>query len=80
LTRKSCRAEIRVKAPAAGAAIYSALSPDISKLSEKGERLALSRKGSAIVFTIETDDLASLRANVNSYLRLVDMSHRCISL
>ena len=79
MTRKSCRAEIRVKALAAGA-IYSALSPDISKLTEKGERLAMSRKGSAIVFIIETDDLASLRANVNSYLRLVDASYRCATL
>lgn len=79
MTRKSCRSEIRIKVHAAGA-IYSALAPDISKLTEKGERLALSRKGSTIVFTIETDDLASLRANVNSFLRLVDTSHRCATL
>ena len=79
MTRKNCRSEIRIKAHAAGA-IYSALAPDIPKLTEKGERLAISRKGPTIIFTIETDDLASLRANVNSFLRLVDTSHRCATL
>ena len=79
MTLKSCRSEIRIKVHAAGA-IYSALAPDIPKLTEKGERLAMSRKGSTIVFTIETDDLAALRANVNSFLRLVDTSHRCATL
>lgn len=79
MTRKNCRSEIRIKAHAAGA-IYSALAPDIPKLTEKGERLAISRKGPTIIFTIETDDLASLRAKVNSFLRLVDTSHRCATL
>jgi KEOPS complex subunit Pcc1 len=79
LTSKSCRSEIRVRAsePAAKS-IYLALSPDMKKLEGTGERLALSRKGSSIIFKVETDDIASLRANINSYLRLVDASHRCI--
>ena len=39
----------------------------------------MSRKGSSIIFNIESDDIASFRANVNSSLRLVDASHRCIN-
>ena len=45
---------------------------------QDSDRLALSLRGSSIVFRIETDDIASLRANVNSYLRLADASFRCI--
>ncbi|MEW5841170.1 KEOPS complex subunit Pcc1 [Nitrososphaera sp.] len=81
MTSKSCRAEIRIGklAPAAAAdIIYSALAPDVHKLAEKGERTAFSRTGSSLVFKIETGDIASLRANVNSFLRLVDASYRCI--
>jgi tRNA threonylcarbamoyladenosine modification (KEOPS) complex Pcc1 subunit len=54
------------------------MAPDVPKLQGKGERLALSQKGSSIIFKIATDDLASLRANINSYLRLADASYRCI--
>ena len=79
MTRKSCRSEIRIKAHAAWA-IYSALAPDIPKLTEKGECLAMSRRGSTIVFKIETEDLASLRTNMNSFLRLVETSYRCATL
>jgi tRNA threonylcarbamoyladenosine modification (KEOPS) complex Pcc1 subunit len=50
----------------------------MKKLQGSGERLAMSCKGSSIIFNIESDDIASLRANVNSYLRLLDASHRCI--
>jgi tRNA threonylcarbamoyladenosine modification (KEOPS) complex Pcc1 subunit len=37
-------------------------------------------KNSDIVFTIETNDIASLRASVNSYIRLADASYKCITL
>lgn len=79
MTSKSCMSEIRVRAsePAAKA-IYSALSPDMKKLEGASERLSMSRRGSSIILKVETDDIASLRANINSYLRLVDASHRCI--
>ncbi len=81
LTRKSCTSEItiRVKGPKARS-IYSALAPDLEKLEGRDESLALKHSGAGIVFSIETDDLASLRANVNSYLRLVDASYRCLTV
>lgn len=66
------------KRTAVARSIYCALAPDMPKLRGKGERLAISQKGSSVIFKIETDDIASLRANVNSYLRLVDASYRCI--
>ena len=80
MTRKSCQAEIciRTSGPAARS-IFLALSPDLKKLEGTNERLAMSRKGSSIIFNVESDDIASFRANVNSYLRLVDASHRCIN-
>ncbi|AIF83414.1 hypothetical protein NTE_01346 [Candidatus Nitrososphaera evergladensis SR1] len=82
MTSKACRAEIRirVKEPSKARPIYSALAPDLKKLQGKNERLGLTVSGSSLGFSIETDDLASLRANVNSYLRLVDAAHRCLTL
>lgn len=50
----------------------------MKKLQEKNERLAMSLRGSFISFSVETDDLASFRANLNSYLRLADVSLKCI--
>lgn len=47
---------------------------------QDSDRLSLSLRGSYLVFLIETDDIASLRANVNSYLRLADASFRCTTL
>ncbi len=81
MTRKSCTSEItiRVKGPKARS-IYSALAPDLEKLQGKDESLKLEYSGSGITFSIETDDIASLRANVNSYLRLVDASYRCLTV
>lgn len=66
------------KRVAVARSIYSALAPDMPKLKGKGERLAISQKGPSVIFKIETDDIASLRANINSYLRLADASYRCI--
>ncbi|AIC14211.1 KEOPS complex subunit Pcc1 [Nitrososphaera viennensis] len=82
MTSKACKAEIRirVKGPSKAGPIYSALAPDLKKLEGKNERLELQVSGSRLTFSIETDDLASLRANVNSYLRLVDAAHRCLTL
>ena len=79
MTRKSCQAEIRIRTSGPAArAIFLALSPDLKKLEGSNEHLALSREGSYIIFSVESDDIASFRANVNSYLRLMDASHRCI--
>jgi tRNA threonylcarbamoyladenosine modification (KEOPS) complex Pcc1 subunit len=78
LTSKSCRAEITIRAGKAAGPVYSALEPDMKKLRGKNERLDMSLHGTFITFSIETDDLASLRANVNSYLRLADASLKCV--
>ncbi len=80
MTSKSCRAEITIRAGKAARPVYSALAPDMEKLQEKNERLDMSLHGSFIIFSIETDDIASLRANVNSYLRLADASLKCSTL
>jgi len=50
----------------------------MKKLQGKNERLDMSLQGTFITFSIETDDLASFRANLNSYLRLADASFKCI--
>jgi tRNA threonylcarbamoyladenosine modification (KEOPS) complex Pcc1 subunit len=50
----------------------------MKKLQGKNERLDMSLQGSFITFSIETDDIASMRANINSYLRLADASFKCI--
>ncbi|HVX03441.1 MAG TPA: KEOPS complex subunit Pcc1 [Nitrososphaera sp.] len=84
MTSKACRAEIRIRVkgrqPSKAESICSALDPDLKKLEEKNEKLRLKVSGPSLVFSIETGDLASLRANVNSYLRLVDAAHRCLTL
>jgi tRNA threonylcarbamoyladenosine modification (KEOPS) complex Pcc1 subunit len=78
LTSKNCRAKITIRAGNKAKSVYSALAPDIGRLRGKGERLDMSLHGTLVVFSIETGDLASLRANVNSYLRLADASLKCI--
>ena len=75
---KSCRTEITIRAGNQTKSVYSALAPDIKKLQGKNEIFDMSLKGSLMTFSIETDDLSSLRANVNSYLRLADASLKCI--
>lgn len=78
MTSKSCRAEITIRAGKSARPVYSALAPDMKKLQGKNERLDISLHGTFIAFSIETDGIASLRANVNSYLRLADASLKCI--
>lgn len=88
MTSKACRAEIRIRVkgrqqqqqPSKAESIYSALAPDLKKLEEKNERLEMKVSGQNLAFSVEAGDLASLRANVNSYLRLVDAAHRCLTL
>lgn len=81
MTRKSCTSEITVRVKGQKArSIYSALAPDLEKLEGKDESLVLEYSRTCIVFSIETDDIASLRANINSYLRLVDASYRCLTV
>ena len=82
MTLKSYRAKIRVstKSSRAATSIRDALAPDLKHLPKTEGRAEISLKNSDIIFIIETNDIASLRASVNSYLRLVDASYRCITL
>ena len=92
---KSCRADVRIKIgkrPAKSASsphdsavlasMYSALKPDVGakgKLSEPGTKAEIALERNSIIFGIESKDLATLRATLNSYLRLADASYKCIS-
>ena len=82
LTLNYYRAKISVSVGSKRAAtcIRGALLPDLKRLPKSDGRADISLKGSAIVFTIKTNDIASLRASINSYLRLADASYKCIAL
>ncbi|AFU59308.1 MAG: KEOPS complex subunit Pcc1 [Nitrososphaera sp.] len=77
---KSYRAKIRVSAKSSrvAASIHDALAPDLKRLPKTEGRAAISLKNSDIIFDIETPDIASLRASINSYIRLADASYKCI--
>jgi tRNA threonylcarbamoyladenosine modification (KEOPS) complex Pcc1 subunit len=62
------------------ASIYHALAPDLHMMPTSNSRTALSLKETDVVFRIETIDIASLRASVNSYLRLADASYKCLKI
>jgi tRNA threonylcarbamoyladenosine modification (KEOPS) complex Pcc1 subunit len=81
LTLKSCKAKIRIstKSKRAADSIGAALVPDLSRLPKDEGRATISLKNSDIIFKIETGDIASLRASINSYLRLADASYKCIT-
>ena len=80
MTLKSCRARIRISAKSkrAAASIRDALAPDLKRLPKTEGRAKISLSNSDVVFEIETPDVASLRASVNSYVRLADASYKCI--
>lgn len=79
---KNCRARIRVSAKSrrAAASIRDALAPDLKRLPKTEGRAEISLTDSDVVFEIETPDIASLRASINSYIRLADASYKCTTL
>ena len=79
---KSYKAKIRVSTTSEriAAGIYHALAPDLGMMSDSRSTTTLSLKETHVVFEIETRDIASLRANVNSYLRLADASYKCLTV
>ncbi len=81
MTLKSCKAKVRLspKEKRAADSIRSALAPDLPRLPKDEGRATISLQNSDVIFKIETDDIASLRASINSYLRLADASYRCIT-
>jgi len=59
--------------------IYSALNPD-TKISSDSEAITrISVHANNLFIEIEADNIASLRAIINSYLRLINVSYKCIA-
>lgn len=82
MTLKSYKAKIRIstKSRRVATSIRDALAPDLKRLPKTEGRARISLKDSDVVFTIETADIASLRASINSYIRLADASYKCITV
>jgi tRNA threonylcarbamoyladenosine modification (KEOPS) complex Pcc1 subunit len=82
LTLKHYRARIRIstKSRRAATSIRDALAPDLNSLPKTEGLGQISLENSYVIFEIETTHIASLRANVNSFLRLVDTSYKCITV
>lgn len=81
MTLKNCKARIRISAKSrrTAASIRDALAPDLARLPKTEGRAEISLKNSDIIFEVETPDIVSLRASINSYIRLADASYRCIA-
>jgi tRNA threonylcarbamoyladenosine modification (KEOPS) complex Pcc1 subunit len=82
LKSKSYKARITVSTRSSriAASICHALAPDL-RLMPGGDCIPqISLKSSEVIYKIETNDIASLRASVNSYLRLADASYKCLTL
>ena len=58
--------------------ICSALKPETELLSYSREKIKISSDSSNVFIEIWADNIPSLRANINSYLRLIDTSYKCI--
>lgn len=82
LNLKSYKARIKVstRSKRVAAGICHALAPDLRLTSLAGSRAKIFLKGSEVIFKIETSDIASMRASINSYLRLADASYKCLTL
>ncbi len=82
LNLKGCKSEIKVSANSKriATAVFDALAPDLAHIRKTDYSAKICLKNSDIIFKIETSDIASLRANINSYLRLVDASYKCLTL
>jgi tRNA threonylcarbamoyladenosine modification (KEOPS) complex Pcc1 subunit len=82
LTLKNCRAKVLLstKSKCVAASISAALVPDLSHLpkGDESDKTEICIDGSDILFDTKTDDIATLRASINSYLRLADTSYRCL--
>jgi tRNA threonylcarbamoyladenosine modification (KEOPS) complex Pcc1 subunit len=59
--------------------ICSALKPDIDLSSYSREKIKISSDSSNVFIEIWADNIPSLRANINSYLRLINTSYKCIT-
>ena len=82
LTLIRCTAEIRISARSKRVArsICNALSPDLFAFSEVGEKASISSEGANITMNFESNNVPSLRANLNSALLLWDALSRCLTV
>ena len=82
LNLKSYKARIKVstRSKRVAAGICHALAPDLRLTPSTGSRAEIFLKNSEVIFKIETSDIASMRASINSYLRLADASYKCLTL
>ena len=83
LKNYKARIQISFEAPAhkstlIAKSIYSALTPDTKISFDSGAITRISVHIRSLSIEIGTDDIPSLRAIVNSYLRLVNTSYKCI--
>ncbi len=62
------------------ASIYHALAPDLVTMPSSDSRTNLSLKETHVIIDIESSDIASLRASLNSFLRLADASYKCLTV
>lgn len=62
------------------AKLYEVLAPEI--ISDPGEKsnVRLTRDDSSVTLQVEAEDAASLRASLNMWLRLVNVSHEVLEL
>jgi tRNA threonylcarbamoyladenosine modification (KEOPS) complex Pcc1 subunit len=82
LKLKSYKARIKVSTTSKrkADAVCQALAPDIKLPPSSDARAEILLKNSQVIFKVETNDIASMRAALNSYLRLADTSYKCLSL
>jgi KEOPS complex subunit Pcc1 len=71
---------ISAKSERIARAICDALSPDLATLPMGDESSIISLKGPNIVIDINSKDVASLRASINSFLLLAGASMRCLKV
>lgn len=82
LTLTRCTSEIRISARSRRIArsICNALSPDLFAFSEHGESASIASEGTKVMMKFESNDVPSLRANLNSALLLADALIRCLTV
>jgi tRNA threonylcarbamoyladenosine modification (KEOPS) complex Pcc1 subunit len=82
LNSRSYKARITVSTRSShiAASVCHALAPDLQLMPTTDCISELFLENSSVIFKIETSDIASLRANINSYLRLTDASYKCLTL
>ncbi|MDO8634134.1 MAG: KEOPS complex subunit Pcc1 [archaeon] len=60
--------------PQAASVVFEALHPEIGGRHEKRSSTILSRHGETLVLSVSALDKKALRASINSYLKLFDLS------